>query len=80
MYRENEGPNEPHGERIATLERQMQDLMGNGQPGRIRELENTVNGHNKLIWIASGVLVAGQVLLVLLHFFSPVVAKLPINP
>ena len=80
MYHDNERPCEDHGERLATLERQMQDLMGNGQPGRLREIENTVRSHQKIIWMGMGIIVALQFLLVVLHFFAPIVAKLPSTP
>ena len=69
-------PCEDHGERIATLESQMQSLVGNGQPGRVRELENVVKNHQRLIWMGMGIVVALQVLLVLLHFVAPLIPSI----
>jgi hypothetical protein len=45
-------------ERLATLETQIKDVVGNGQPGRLSQVEKKVSQHSRLIWIASGALFA----------------------
>ena len=60
---------ERHGERLATLEREMRDLLGNGQPGRITLLERVILAHQRLIWVGMGIVITFQMLLVILHFF-----------
>ena len=52
---------------LATLKAQMRTLLGNGQPGRLQEIEARVEKHEAMVNRASGIgaLVAG--LLTLLH-------------
>ena len=38
------------GERVASLETQMQDLTGNGQPGRVTKIETKVEELQKFMW------------------------------
>jgi hypothetical protein len=46
----------------------MQDLIGNGRPGRVDELEKIVLAHQKLIWMGMGVIIAFQIAGFVLHF------------
>ena len=39
---------------IARLETQMKNLVGNGQPGRIAELERRVRKSEKYMWMIAG--------------------------
>jgi hypothetical protein len=41
-------------ERIKTLEVQMIELIGNGQPGRVGKAEKQIEDHARLIWIGIG--------------------------
>ncbi len=52
---------------LAELKTQMHDLVGDGQPGRIRRLEDRVEQHEHLVQRATGIgaLLAG--LLTLFH-------------
>ncbi len=50
---------------LAELKSQMKVLLGNGQPGRLHELEERVAGHEKFVQRASGL---GLVLAPLLTF------------
>lgn len=50
------------GSRLATLEVQMKSLVGNGQPGRIAEMEKRLVSHERLLWIGMGVLMALELL------------------
>jgi hypothetical protein len=52
---------------LAQLKAQMHDLLGDGQPGRLRRLEERVERHESLVQRATGIgaLIAG--LLTLLH-------------
>lgn len=54
--------NADYGSRIATLEIQMKGLVGNGQPGKIAEMEKRLLSHERLLWIGMGVLMAMQLL------------------
>ena len=40
---------------LATLKTEMKILLGNGQPGRLRQLESRVEQHEALVQRASGV-------------------------
>jgi len=51
---------------LATLETQMEELVGNGQPGRISSLERRVARHDKVLWLVTG---AGAVIGWLLRAF-----------
>ena len=44
----------------AALEVKVTELMGNGQPGKIRRIEENVEAHNKFMWILFGLLGAGS--------------------
>lgn len=52
---------------LATLKAQMRALVGNGQPGRIRQLEDSVERHERWITRASGIGAFVAVLIALLH-------------
>ena len=52
-------------ESLTRLETHMQDLMGNGKPGRVKELENSVESLNKWRWIIAGGVLA---ISALVHF------------
>ncbi len=52
---------------LATLKAQMRALLGNGQPGRLRELEARVEKHEALVHRASGIGALVAALLTLLH-------------
>ena len=52
------------GERLATLEQQMHDLCGNGQPGRIRILELTVERLQAWRWYLIGSSAAASTIVV----------------
>ena len=43
------------------LEVKVTELMGNGQPGKIRRMEENIEAHNKFMWILFGLLGAGSV-------------------
>jgi hypothetical protein len=42
------------------LEVQVTELMGNGQPGKIRQMEEAIAGHSKFMWILLGLLGASS--------------------
>jgi hypothetical protein len=44
----------------AALEVQVTELMGNGQPGKIRRMEEEIAAHNKFMWILLGLLGASS--------------------
>ncbi|MGH9509198.1 MAG: hypothetical protein ACRD2Q_09195 [Terriglobales bacterium] len=52
---------------LATLKAQMRTLLGNGQPGRLREIEARVEKHEALVNRASGIGALVAALLTLLH-------------
>jgi hypothetical protein len=52
---------------LAELKSQMRALMGNGQPGRVRELERRVAQHERLVQRAGGIGAAIAFALTLLH-------------
>ena len=41
-------------QKLTLLETMMVDLAGNGQPGRIQQLEDKVRAHDRLIWLMTG--------------------------
>jgi hypothetical protein len=52
---------------LAVLKSQMHELLGNGQPGRLRELEQRVERHERVVQRASGIGALLAFLLTLLH-------------
>ena len=52
---------------LATLKAQMRLLLGNGQPGRLREIEARVEKHEALVNRVSGIGALVAALLTLLH-------------
>ena len=52
---------------LAVLKAQMRDLVGNGQPGRLRRLEQRVEGHEASLQRLAGVGALLALLLALLH-------------
>ncbi|MGH9580775.1 MAG: hypothetical protein ACRD2R_07270 [Terriglobales bacterium] len=54
-------------EDLAELKAQMRSLVGNGQPGRLREIEQRLTRHDAFIHRVSGVGAVLAVLLTLLH-------------
>jgi hypothetical protein len=53
---------------LAELKTQMRALVGNGQPGRLRELELRVDAHERYLQRAGGIGAALAVLITLAHF------------
>ncbi len=45
---------------FAALEVQVTELMGNGQPGKIRQMEESIAAHSKFMWILLGLLGASS--------------------
>lgn len=43
-------------EKFTVLKVKMDDLYGNGKPGRMKTLETTVGEHNRYLWMAIGAL------------------------
>ena len=55
-------------QKLAHLETMMEDIAGNGQPGRFHVLEDKVRSHDRLIWILTGAgVVVGWLLEQILH-------------
>ena len=52
---------------LAALKAQMQSLLGNGQPGRLREVELRVERHEAFVQRAGGLGVLIGTLLTLIH-------------
>lgn len=52
----------PLGERVASLEKDMQHLMGNGQPGIIAEIRESLKRIDRFVWIVIGVVLAASFL------------------
>jgi hypothetical protein len=52
---------------LATLKAEMKIVLGNGQPGRLRQLESRVEQHERLVQRASGIGALMGVLLTLVH-------------
>jgi hypothetical protein len=53
---------------LSELKAQMRALMGNGQPGRVRELERRVAQHEAFVQRAGGLGAALALGLTLIHF------------
>jgi hypothetical protein len=49
-------------ERIVTLENKMEDIRGNGKPGRVGKLEERVLLHDRYLLIGFGAVLAAQFL------------------
>ena len=52
---------------LAALKVQMQSLLGNGQPGRLREVERRVERHEAFVQRAGGLGVLVGTMLTLIH-------------
>lgn len=52
---------------LAALKSEMKALLGNGQPGRLRQLEERVEKHESLVQRATGVWAVVAVMLTALH-------------
>jgi hypothetical protein len=52
---------------LATLKAEMKILLGNGQPGRLRQLESRVEQHEQIVQRASGIGALLGVVLTLVH-------------
>ena len=52
---------------LATLKAEMKILLGNGQPGRLRQLESRVEQHERVVQRAGGVGALLGVALTLVH-------------
>ena len=52
---------------LAVLKSQMRELLGNGQPGRLRQLEQRVERHERVVQRLSGIGAVLAFLLALLH-------------
>jgi hypothetical protein len=50
---------------LARLDTKMEDLIGNGKPGRVAKLEDEVKSINKWRWMIFGIVVA---LSAIIHF------------
>ena len=62
---------------LAVLKSQMRELLGNGQPGRLRELEQRVERHERVVQRLSGVGALLAFLLALLHASADVLKFKP---
>jgi hypothetical protein len=52
---------------LATLTSEMKALLGNGQPGRLRQLEQRVDKHESLVQRLTGIWALAAVVLTMLH-------------
>ena len=52
---------------LSVLKSQMRSLLGNGQPGRLHELEQRVERHEGVVQRAKGMGALGGLLLTLVH-------------
>lgn len=52
-------------EKLTRLETHMEDLMGNGQPGRMTKVEEKVESLSRWRWIIAGAVGAGSAII---HF------------
>jgi hypothetical protein len=52
---------------LNVLKSQMQDLLGNGQPGRISQLEGRMHEHEKIVQRLKGMAAAFGALLTIAH-------------
>jgi len=41
-------------QKLTLLETMMTSIAGNGQPGRIQQLEDKVRSHDRLFWVLTG--------------------------
>lgn len=57
-------------DRITTLEVQMEEVIGNGQPGRLGKAEEKLESHSKLLWMGMGGLYVLQIIIGLKLFFK----------
>jgi hypothetical protein len=62
---------------LAVLKSQMRELLGNGQPGRLRQLEQRVERHERVVQRLSGVGALLAFLLALLHASADVLKFKP---
>lgn len=53
---------------LATLKTEMKNLLGNGQPGRLRQIEQRVEKHESLVQRVAGVGTVLGFLLTAVHF------------
>lgn len=53
---------------LATLKTEMKNLLGNGQPGRLRQIEQRVEKHEALVQRVAGVGTVVGFLLTAIHF------------
>jgi hypothetical protein len=55
-------------EKLSRLETLLNDLAGNGRPGRIHRLEEKVRLHDRILWMTAGAgLLAGWLLRQIFH-------------
>jgi len=52
---------------LATLKTEMKTLLGNGQPGRLRRMEQRVEEHEALVQRAVGIAALAGTVLTLVH-------------
>lgn len=62
---------------LAVLKSQMRELLGNGQPGRLRQLEQRVERHERVVQRLSGIGAVLAFLLALLHASADVLKFRP---
>ena len=60
---------------LSVLKSQMRFLLGNGQPGRLHELEQRVERHEGVVQRAKGMGALGGLLLTLMHFAIDILRK-----
>jgi hypothetical protein len=60
---------------LSVLKSQMRSLLGNGQPGRLHELEQRVERHEAVVQRAKGMGAVGGLLLTLMHFAVDILRK-----
>jgi hypothetical protein len=60
---------------LSVLKSQMTSLLGNGQPGRLHELEQRVERHEAVVQRAKGMGAVGALLLTMMHFAIDVLRK-----
>lgn len=44
--------------KVGVIESKLDEVLGNGQPGRLARLEAKVRVHDKLVWMGGGIWVA----------------------
>ena len=52
---------------LATLKSEMKQLLGNGQPGRLRQVEQRLEDHERVLQRARGIGALAGVLLTVVH-------------